>query len=92
VEDGADRAFLSREEWAARPGEESSGCSVAARGKRRSRPLATKAIDEAVGERGFRQSRAKRLGKDRVAHSMSGWRTCRRNRLMGLPDEDAAFR
>lgn len=34
------------------PGEESSGCTVAARGKRRSRPLPTKAIDEAVGERG----------------------------------------
>src|SRR3546814_13409867 len=34
------------------PGEETSGCTVAARGKRRSRPLPTKAIDEAVGERG----------------------------------------
>ena len=52
MEDGADRGFLSREEWATRPGEESSECPVAARGKRRSRPLPTKAIDEAVGERG----------------------------------------
>ena len=34
------------------PGEETLGCTVAARGKRRSRPLPTKAIDEAVGERG----------------------------------------
>jgi hypothetical protein len=34
------------------PGEETSGCTVAARGKRRSRPLPTKAIEEAVGERG----------------------------------------
>lgn len=41
-----------REEWAERPGEETLGCTVAARGKRRSRPLPTKAIDEAVGERG----------------------------------------
>ena len=52
VEDGDDRGFLSREEWAERPGEESSGRTVVARGKRRSRPLPTKAIDEAVGERG----------------------------------------
>jgi hypothetical protein len=41
-----------REEWAERPGEETLGCTVAAKGKRRSRPLPTKAIDEAVGERG----------------------------------------
>ena len=72
VKDGADRGFLPREEWAERPGEESPGCPVAARGKRRSRPLPTKAIDEAVGERGFRPLRARRFGKGRVARSMSG--------------------
>jgi hypothetical protein len=51
VEDGADRGFLSREDWA-KPRGRNFGLTVAARGKRRSRPLPTKAIDEAVGERG----------------------------------------
>ena len=40
-----------REEWA-KPRGRNLGPTVAARGKRRSHPLPTKAIDEAVGERG----------------------------------------
>jgi hypothetical protein len=40
-----------REEWA-KPRGRNFGPTVAAKSKRRSRPLPTKAIDEAVGERG----------------------------------------
>ena len=40
-----------REEWA-KPRGRNFGPTVAAKGKRRSRPLPTKAIDEDVGERG----------------------------------------
>ena len=44
--------FLASARNGRSPGEETLDCTVAARGKRRSRPLPTKAIDEAVGERG----------------------------------------
>jgi hypothetical protein len=51
-EEWAPLGSLSRSDGVASPGEETLGCTVAAKGKRRSRPLPTKAIDEAVGERG----------------------------------------
>jgi hypothetical protein len=70
VEDGETQSFLVREECEA--GEESLWIGVAAKGKKRSRPLPTKAIDEAVGERGFRPSGARIFGKDGRARSMSG--------------------
>jgi hypothetical protein len=44
-------------------GEETLGSTVAARGKRRSRPLPTKATREAVDGRGFRASGARKFGE-----------------------------
>ncbi len=63
MEGGAGRRLLLREEWApsgspsrsdgvASPGEETLDRPLQQGGKRCSRPLPTKAIDEAVGERG----------------------------------------
>jgi len=63
VEDGADRSFLVprgmgavgvpiAQRWGGKARGRNFGPTVAARGKRRSRPLPTKAIDEAVRERG----------------------------------------
>jgi hypothetical protein len=74
VEDGADRNLLSREEWApsgspsrsdgvASPGEETLGQPLQQGGKRRSRPLPTKAIDEDVDECGSEQSNAKEISQ-----------------------------
>mgnify|MGYP003624311798 FL=1 len=53
VEDGADRGFLFPRGMRVSAGEETLGCTVAARGKRRSRPLPIKAIDEDVDECGW---------------------------------------
>ena len=52
VEDGADRGFLFPRGMRVSAGEETLGCTVAFRGKRRSRPLPIKAIDEDVDECG----------------------------------------
>jgi hypothetical protein len=55
------------------PGEETSICTVEARGERRSRPLPSKAINEDVGERGCGQFAIRRFGKNGSVRSMSGY-------------------
>jgi hypothetical protein len=61
VEDGADRRLLLREECVAHAGEETLGEPLQQGGKRRSRPLPTKAIDEDVSECGLGQSYTKEI-------------------------------
>jgi hypothetical protein len=65
------------------------GCTVAARGKRRSRRLPTKAIDEDVGERGSGRQTPKRFGKDWRAFNV--WLAPCEIGMMGLLIQDAAF-
>jgi hypothetical protein len=61
VEDGADRRFLASARNGRSPGEETWGEPLQQGSKRRSRPLPTKAIDEAVGERGSEPSSDKEI-------------------------------
>jgi hypothetical protein len=56
VEDGADRSFLVPRGMGAAQGKKLWTAPLQQGGKRRSRPLPTKAIDEDVGECGFGQS------------------------------------
>jgi hypothetical protein len=71
VEDGGRGLSCSARKQAQRRRGRKFPAAVAAKRKRRSRALPTKAIDEAVGERGFRASFARTFGKDRLARSMS---------------------
>jgi hypothetical protein len=61
-----------REECVGHAGEETLGEPLQQGGKRRSRPLPTNAIDEAVGECGSGRHTARRFGKYGVVRSMSG--------------------
>ena len=63
VEDGDDRGFLSREECALAQGKKLRAAPLQQGGKRRSRPLLTKAIHEVGNERGSYQFGSRRFGK-----------------------------
>jgi hypothetical protein len=95
-EDGADRSFLvprGMRLWGPRRASDgvqsrgrNLGRTVAAKGKRRSRPLPTKAIDEALGERSFGQSYTKEVWQG-LGHAFNVWLTGSvRNWYVGLAE------